>query len=152
MTHSPKPDLCQWPGTPILESSVADPDPSDPYVFGPPLSRSQTTSQRYGLGSRSGSGFFYQQAKKVWKTLIPTVLWILFLIIKKIFFFFFLISLLLVSWRLVTKIAGSGSGSISQRHGSADLDPHKNVMDPQHCWNLNCINDTFSKTRPVSMT
>jgi hypothetical protein len=33
------------------------------------------------------------------------------------------------------KIEGSGSGSISQRHGSADpdLDPHQNVMDPQHC-------------------
>ncbi len=31
------------------------------------------------------------------------------------------------------KIAGSGSasGSISQRHGSADPDLHKNVMDPQ---------------------
>jgi hypothetical protein len=35
----------------------------------------------------------------------------------------------------MTKIAGSGSGSISHRHGSADLDPnpHQNVMDPQHC-------------------
>jgi hypothetical protein len=38
----------------------------------------------------------------------------------------------------MTKIAGSGSesesGSICQRHGSADLDPepHQNVMDPQH--------------------
>jgi hypothetical protein len=34
----------------------------------------------------------------------------------------------------MTKIAGSGS--ISQRHGSADpdLDPHQNVMDPQHCY------------------
>ncbi len=35
------------------------------------------------------------------------------------------------------KIEGFGSGSISQRHGSADLDPdpdpHQNVMDPQHC-------------------
>ncbi len=40
---------------------VADPDPSDPYVFGPP-----------------------------------------------------------------------GSGSISQRHGSPDPDPHQNVLDPQH--------------------
>jgi hypothetical protein len=34
------------------------------------------------------------------------------------------------------KMAGSGfaSGSISQRHGSADpgLDPHRHVMDPQH--------------------
>ncbi len=26
-----------------------------------------------------------------------------------------------------------GSGSISQMHGSADPDPHQNVMDPQHC-------------------
>ncbi len=26
----------------------------------------------------------------------------------------------------------SESGSISQRHGSADPDPHQNVMDPQH--------------------
>ncbi len=32
------------------------------------------------------------------------------------------------------KIEGSGSGSISQRHGSADPDPHQNVMDPQHCF------------------
>jgi hypothetical protein len=36
----------------------------------------------------------------------------------------------------MTKIAGSGfeSGSISQRHGSADpdQDPPQNVMDPQH--------------------
>jgi hypothetical protein len=30
------------------------------------------------------------------------------------------------------KIEGYGSGSISQRHGSADLDPHQNVMNPQH--------------------
>jgi hypothetical protein len=26
----------------------------------------------------------------------------------------------------------SGSGSISPRHGSADPDPHHNIMDPQH--------------------
>jgi hypothetical protein len=36
----------------------------------------------------------------------------------------------------MTKIAGSGSGSISQRHGSVDPDldpdPPQNVMDPQH--------------------
>jgi hypothetical protein len=34
------------------------------------------------------------------------------------------------------KIEGSGSasGSISQRHGSADPDPHQNVIDPQHCF------------------
>jgi hypothetical protein len=36
----------------------------------------------------------------------------------------------------MTKIAGSASGSISQRNGSADPDPDpdppQNVMDPQH--------------------
>jgi hypothetical protein len=26
-----------------------------------------------------------------------------------------------------------GYGSISKRHGSADPDPHQNVMDPEHC-------------------
>jgi hypothetical protein len=26
----------------------------------------------------------------------------------------------------------AGSGSISQKHGSADPDPPQNVMDPQH--------------------
>ena len=31
----------------------------------------------------------------------------------------------------MTKIAVSGS--IIQRHGSADPDPYQNVMDPQHC-------------------
>jgi hypothetical protein len=38
----------------------------------------------------------------------------------------------------MTKIAGSGyeSGSISQRHGSADPDPPQNVMDLQHCWQV----------------
>ncbi len=41
------------------------------------------------------------------------------------------ISFLFASCRLMKKIAGSGS--ISQRHGSADLDPYQNVTDPQHC-------------------
>jgi hypothetical protein len=31
------------------------------------------------------------------------------------------------------KIAGSGSGSISQKYGSADPDQYHNFMDPQHC-------------------
>ncbi len=61
-----------------LLTSVADPDPnpdpSDPSVFGPPGSGSGSISQRYG--SRSGS--FYNQAKIVRKTLIPTVLCLLF--------------------------------------------------------------------------
>ncbi len=42
-----------------------------------------------------------------------------------------LISFLLESWRSLTKKAGSGSesvsGSISQRHGSADPDPNQNA-------------------------
>jgi hypothetical protein len=44
---------------------------------------------------------------------------------------------LLAFCRSMAKIAGSGS--ISQRHGSADTDPdpHQNVMDPQHCFNQN---------------
>jgi hypothetical protein len=43
------------------------------------------------------------------------------------------ISFWLASLRSMMKVEGSGSesGSISQKHGSADPDPHQNVMDPQ---------------------
>jgi hypothetical protein len=51
-------------------TSVPDPDPPDPHVFGTPGSRS--TSQRYGSGP--GSGSFYHHAKIVRKTLIPSIL------------------------------------------------------------------------------
>ncbi len=82
------------------------------------------------------------------KTLNPTVLWLLFDCLflknyvtvpskstvpnkqKNIFF------KLVFCWALgrsMTKIAGSSSGSISQRHGSADPTPRQNVMDPQRC-------------------
>jgi hypothetical protein len=55
-----------------LDSSVVDPDASDPYVFGPPGSGS--FSQRAGSGSVSQrSGSFYHQAKIVRKPFIPTV-------------------------------------------------------------------------------
>jgi hypothetical protein len=37
--------------------------------------------------------------------------------------------------KLLTKIAGSGSGS--QRYGSADLDSYQKVTDPQHCFLFN---------------
>ncbi len=50
--------------------SVADPDLSDPCVFGPPGSGS--IKQRYESGS------FYHQEKMVRKTLIPAILWLLF--------------------------------------------------------------------------
>jgi hypothetical protein len=63
-----------------LRSSVADPDPPDLHVFGPPGSGS--TSQRYGSGSGSCSGSvsgsFYHHAKIVRKTLIPPILLFLF--------------------------------------------------------------------------
>jgi hypothetical protein len=40
----------------------------------------------------------------------------------------------------MTKIPGSGSesgsGSISQRHGSADPYPHQNVMGQEHCFKM----------------
>jgi hypothetical protein len=52
----------------LVLCSVADPDPPDPRVFGPPGFGSGSTSQRYGSGS------FYHHAKIVRKTLIPTVL------------------------------------------------------------------------------
>ncbi len=96
-------------------------------------------------GSGSGSGSFYHSAKIVRKNLISTVLWLLFdflpfkndvkvpsksnvqkNFVKKIIFW-------LASCRSMMKIEGSGSASINQRHGSADPDPHQNVMDPQHC-------------------
>ncbi len=34
----------------------------------------------------------------------------------------------------MTKIVGSGSISQRHGHGSADPDPHQNVMDPEHCY------------------
>jgi hypothetical protein len=99
--------------------------------FRPPVSGS--ISQWYGSGSGSGPGCgsFYQLAKTVRKTLIPTVLWLLldFLSLKndvivpsksnkqknlKI-----KISFLMASWRSMTKIAGSGS--TPKCHGSGTL-------------------------------
>ncbi len=37
----------------------------------------------------------------------------------------------------------SGSGTISQRYGSADPDPHQNVMDPEHCLKLPSVPHLF---------
>jgi hypothetical protein len=46
----------------------------------------------------------------------------------------------------MTNIAGSGS--ISQRHGSADPDPshHQNVMDPQHWFLMPLLCNSTSET------
>ncbi len=86
---------------------------------------SDLLSQRDG----SGSGSFSDHAKIIRKILFPTVLWL----------FYGFLSLKnevnipskskklknVASWRSMTKIAGSGY--LSQRHGSADLDPYQNV-------------------------
>ncbi len=60
----------------ILSTSVADLDPEDPYVLGPPGFGfgSESISTRYRYGSSSGSRSLYIQAEIVRKTLIPTVL------------------------------------------------------------------------------
>ncbi len=89
----------------------------DSHVFGPPWSGS--ISQRYGSGS------FYHQAKIVRKTSIPTVLRLLldFLFCKNYG------NIPLKGKKTETKMAGSGS--VSQRHGSADPDPHQHVTDPE---------------------
>ncbi len=129
---------------PLWLTGVADPDPSDTYVFRPHGPGSGSISQKYW----SGSGSYYHQAKIVRKTLIPNALWPLFDFLslkneinvplknKKQKNLKKFCCCLLPSWRSLTKIAGSGSasGSISQRHGSAnaDPDPRQNFMDPQH--------------------
>jgi hypothetical protein len=42
---------------------------------------------------------------------------------------------LVFCWHLLRSMKKiEGSGSLSQMHGSADPDPHKNVMDPQYCF------------------
>jgi hypothetical protein len=48
-------------------------------------------------------------------------------------------------------LEGSGSGSISQRHGSADPDPHQNVMDPEH-WFLGKLPEYSTVPVTVSVT
>ncbi len=71
--------------------------------------------------SQSGSFSQGYQAKIVWKTLISTVLWLLydFLSFKNDVSSKGNKQKNLPSWRLLMKIAGSGSGS--QRHGSGSV-------------------------------
>jgi hypothetical protein len=53
----------------------------------------------------------------------------------------------------MTKIAGSGS--ISQRHGYPDPDPHQNVMDPEHWFPestpIICSLDYSQQKRPTQL-
>ncbi len=109
-----------WPRRSVADPD-SNPDPSDQYDFRLPGSGSGSISQRY----RSRSRYFYHEAKVVRKTLIPSVLRLLF-------------------WEMYLQKVTSrktdenrfGSGSISQSHVSVDPDPdpHQNVMDPQHCF------------------
>ncbi len=61
----PPPSFQRWGIS--IPVSVADPDPPDPRVYGPPGSASGSISQRYGSGS--GSGSFHHQANKSKKNL-----------------------------------------------------------------------------------
>jgi hypothetical protein len=102
-------------------------------------------------GSRAGSGsvcfwIFLWSSKLVRKTLIPTVLWLLYFFasLKNYFNGAWKIKKqktnVLLSWRSLTKtpgswsVVGSGSesrsGSVSRRYGTADPDPYQNVTYP----------------------
>jgi hypothetical protein len=95
--------------------------------------------QRYGSGSDSGSRSFHQ-AKIVRKTLIPTVSWLLYDLLS-----------LKNDVNVPSKSrAGVGSGSVSQRYGSAD--PYKNVTDPQHCHHLGLSNGTVQSYLSLTAT
>jgi hypothetical protein len=93
----------------IMTNRLISTSVPDQHVYGPPGSGS--ISQRYG----SGSGFFYQQAKIVRKTLIPTVL----------FFFTF-----------YTIYKRHGSGSTPKCHGSGTL--ISTLFAQQHDATLTC--------------
>jgi hypothetical protein len=61
--------------------------------------------------------------------------------------FFKIVFCLRIEGKKMTKIAGSGS--LSQRHGSADPNPFRNVKVPQHWFNppLPTPHSTLGKTR-----
>ncbi len=92
-----------------LGGSVPDPDPPDPRVFGPPGS---------GSGIQIIRGIYPDPDPSIIKQKMLETPWFLCFVTTTFLLFIF------EKW--------SGSRSISQRHGSADLDPHQDVMDPQH--------------------
>ncbi len=96
--------LLLWPTYCTFWSSVADSDPNPP----DPHVFGPPGSGSGSISQRYGSESFYHYANIVRKTFISTVFWLLFDFL-------------------------SLSGSISQRHGSADLDPDPLVrgMDPR---------------------
>ena len=124
---------------PFARTSVPDPnlDPPDPHVFWPP--RSASTSQRYPdpaldpAPARILLSPSKNSKKNIDSYCFVTSLWLYSLKNdvnvpsksnkQKNF--------RLTSWRSLTKITGSGTNS--QRYGSADPDPYQNFMDAQHC-------------------
>ncbi len=108
----------------MLLARVVDPDR---YVFGPPGSASGSFSHKYGSGSGYGSGSFHHQAKIVRKTLI--------LLFCDFFMTFFTSVPDLDLW---DPYVFGPPGSVRQRYGSEDPDPHpdpyQNFTDLQHCF------------------
>jgi hypothetical protein len=115
-------------------SSVGDPDPKVPHIFGPPGSESGSISQRSGsflfLNNACKTGFWHKiLAKKIYFKNEDNVLFLSYK--KKIWR---KKNIFLAYLKLLMKEVGSrvGSGSISQRYGSPGPDPHQKVTDAQH--------------------
>ncbi len=127
-----------------LNDNIGDPDPHpDPYVFGPAVSAFGSVSQKY----RSESGSFHHQAKIVRKTLISTVLWLLF-------DFLSLKIMKNVQDPYVFGPAGSAAGSVSQRYGSGSGSFHyqaKIVRKPLIFAVLQLIYDFLSLKNDVNV-
>jgi hypothetical protein len=112
----------------IRFGQCADPEPvpQDPYVFGPPGSKSGSVSTRYG----SGSGSFYNQAKLVFKKNLNSYCFLtsLWLVIEKLCKFSFNLVVILKVTGGNTRIRSRtrysevwirGSVSLPNCHGSA---------------------------------
>jgi hypothetical protein len=118
---------------PIDVGSVADPDPPDPHVFGPPGSGSISRGMDRDPAPDLNPSITKQ--KKVRKTLIPTAsrlffdflsLKIMYMYLQKVISkkqknFFLNLFFVGILGSSVAKISGSGSGSVSQRHGSTRI-------------------------------
>ncbi len=114
--------------------------PEDPYVFGPPGSASGSVNHKYG----PGSGSFLHQTKIVRKTLISTILWLIydFLSLKNdvnvpvfririwIRIRIFLSIRIRISY---SEVWIRASGSVPICHGSATLVPTRHTYISFHC-------------------
>ncbi len=102
------------------------------YVFGPSGSASRSVSHKCG----SGSGSFHHQAKIVSNFCCFVTSYDFLSLKNEVNVPVFRIPICRI--RIFGPL-GSASGSVSQRYGSEDQDPHphpsryQNVTDPQHC-------------------